>query len=81
MMPIAGRMLAAVWNMQMKLLIAIGLMPLLQKYPWAMLGIASLLLAFVFPLGVVFSASGIAAMHFNANPKRQFLADLGSRQD
>lgn len=76
MLPLAGRALAAVWNMQMRLLIMVGLMPLLQRYPWAMLGIAVLLLAFVFPLGIIFTVTGLVAMHFNAAPKSQFLVVL-----
>jgi hypothetical protein len=80
MMPLVGRMLAAVWNMQMKALIALGLMGHFQKYPWVFVGVALLLLALVFPLGVIFSVTGLAALHFNVSARDQFLVNLEGRE-
>ncbi len=71
--PAVGRVLVGIWNLQMKLLIAVGVMPFLQKYPWMMAVIAFALLAFLFPMGVVFVVTGFAAMHYRARPDDQFL--------
>jgi len=76
MVPIAGRIAASIWNMQMKVLIAVGVMPFLVQRPWLLFAIAFALLAFVFPLGIVFVVTGMAAMHFDAKPEDRFLVDL-----
>ncbi|MDG4896486.1 hypothetical protein P9272_23240 [Mesorhizobium sp. WSM4976] len=63
----------------MRFLIAVGLMTLVQKYPWVLFATSFLLLAFVYPLGIAFTATGIAAITYNARGKDQFLVDLDKR--
>lgn len=79
LIPVIGRVLVSAWNIQMRFLIAVGLMPLVQKYPWVLFATSFLLLAFVYPLGIAFTATGIAAITYNARSKDQFLVDLDKR--
>ncbi|MER9915400.1 MULTISPECIES: hypothetical protein [unclassified Mesorhizobium] len=79
MMPLVGRVLASAWNIQMRLLIAVGLMPFVQKYPWVLFALAFVLLALVLPVGLAFIATGISALNYNVRAKDQFLADLERR--
>ncbi|TGQ36513.1 hypothetical protein [Mesorhizobium sp. M00.F.Ca.ET.216.01.1.1] len=74
--PIIGRILGSVWNMEMKLLIAVGLMPYLVRHAWLLFGIAVVLLAVLFPLGIVFTVTGIAAMNYGAEAGSNFIVDL-----
>lgn len=66
MIPIVGRVLCSVWNLEMRLLIAVGLMPYFVRHGWLLFGIGVLLLAVVFPLGIVFTVTGVAAMSYGA---------------
>jgi hypothetical protein len=79
MVSIAGRVAASIWNMQMKALIAVGVMPFLVQRPWLLFVIAFALLAVVFPLGVVFTVTGMAAIHFDCKSEDRFLIDLSRR--
>lgn len=79
--PIVGRLLGSVWNLEMRLLIAVGLMPYLVRHPWLLFGIAFVMLALVFPLGVVFTITGLAAMSYGAEPSSRFLVDPTRRTD
>ncbi|RWP83477.1 MAG: hypothetical protein EOR11_23455 [Mesorhizobium sp.] len=76
MIPIIGRILGSVWNLEMKLLIAVGLMPYIVRHGWLLFGIALVLLAVVFPLGIVFTVTGIAAMNYGAEAGNSFIIDL-----
>ncbi|MES0061463.1 hypothetical protein [Mesorhizobium sp. M0041] len=76
MIPIIGRILGSVWNLEMKLLIAVGLMPYIVRHGWLLFGIALVLLAVVFPLGIVFTVTGIAAMNYGAEAGNRFIIDL-----
>lgn len=76
MVPVAARALCSIWNLQMKLLIVVGLMPFLVRYPWLLFGTAFVLLGVVFPLGIVFTVTGVAAMHYGAEAKGNFLVNL-----
>lgn len=76
MMPIVGRILGSVWNLEMRLLIAIGLMPYLVRHGWLLIGIAFVLLAVVFPLGIIFTVTGVAAMNYGAEAGNNFIIDL-----
>lgn len=76
MVPVAARALCSIWNLQMKLLIAVGLMPHLVRYPWLLFGTAFVLLGVVFPLGIVFTVTGVAAMQYGAEAKSNFLVNL-----
>ena len=76
MMPLVGRILGSVWNLEMRLLIAVSLMSYLVRYPWLHFGIAFVLLAVVFPLGIVFTVTGFAAMHYGAKASNNFIVDL-----
>lgn len=74
--PVAARVLCSIWNLQMKLLIALGLMPHLVRHPWLLFGAAFVLLGVVFPLGIVFTVTGVAAMHYGAEARTDFLVNL-----
>jgi hypothetical protein len=76
MIPIGGRILGSVWNLEMRLLIAVGLMPYFVRHGWLLFCIAVLLLALVLPLGIVFSVTGVAAMSYGAEARRNFIIDL-----
>lgn len=76
MTPIVGRVLGSVWNLQMRLLIAVGLMPYCVRHGWLLSGIAIVLLAVVFPLGIVFTVTGVAAMSYGAKASSNFIIDL-----
>ncbi|RUU11017.1 hypothetical protein EOD08_32375 [Mesorhizobium sp. M6A.T.Ca.TU.002.02.2.1] len=76
MIPIIGRILGSVWNLEMKLLIAVGIMPYLVRHGWLLFGIAFALLAVVFPLGIVFTVTGIAAMNYGVEARSDFIIDL-----
>jgi hypothetical protein len=65
--------------MQMKALIAVGVMPFLVQRPRLLFAIAFALLAVVFPLGVVFTVAGMAAMHFDCKSEDRFLIDLSRK--
>ena len=70
--PIVGRIAASVWNMQMKMLSAVGVMPYLVRHPWLLIGIGFALLAIIFPFGIIFTVTGFAAMHYGARPEDNF---------
>lgn len=57
----------------MKFFSAVGIMPLFRRWPWLFVMIAFLLLALVFPIGIVFVASGCAALSANASPAKNFI--------
>lgn len=76
-----GRLLGSVWNLEMRLLIAVGLMPYLVRHPWLLFGIAFVMLALAFPFGVVFTITGLAAMSYGAEPSSRFLVDPTRRTD
>lgn len=54
--------LCKLWNLEMQFVINIGLMPTLKKFPWLPILLAVLLLALLFPLGVLFVVVAVAAM-------------------
>lgn len=76
MIPMVGRVLGSVWNLEMRLLIAVGLMPYFVRHGWLLFGLAILLLAVVFPLGIVFTVTGVAAMSYGAEAGSNFIIDL-----
>lgn len=51
-----------VWNLEMKLIKAIGLMPLFRKTGWSFVILAFLLLAVAFPLGMIFTVTGLVVV-------------------
>jgi hypothetical protein len=73
--PIVGRILVSIWNMQMKFLIAVGLMDYFVQRPWLLFALAIILLAVFYPLGIVFSVTGIAAMNYGAKSENQFMVN------
>ncbi len=73
--PIVGRILVSIWNMQMKFLIAVGLMDYFVQRPWLLFALAIILLAIFYPLGIVFSVTGIAAMNYGAKSENQFMVN------
>jgi hypothetical protein len=73
--PLLARILVSVWNMQIKLLIALGLMDSFVKRSWLLFALAVVLLAVFYPLGVVFSVTGITAMSYGAKPENRFIVN------
>lgn len=70
------RVLGAVWNMEMRLLSAIGVMPFMQRNPSAFFVLAVALLAVVMPVGVFFVVTGMAAMNFGVRADTLFAVNL-----
>jgi len=64
------------WNLQMKLLLAIGVMPLFRAYWWLFLVVAVLLLAFVNPLGIAFTITAFCATQMEPTAKANFIVPL-----
>lgn len=73
--PIVGRILVSIWNIQMKFLITVGLMDYFVQRPWLLFALAVVLLAVFYPLGIVFSVTGIAAMNYGAKSESQFIVN------
>ena len=73
--PILGRILISIWNVQMKLIIALGLMDFFVKRSWLLFALAVVLLAVFYPLGLVFSVTGITAMNYGAKAENQFIVN------
>ena len=64
------------WNLQMKLLLAIGVMPLFRAHWWLFLVAAVLLLAFVKPLGIAFTITAFCATTMNPTAQGNFIVPL-----
>ncbi len=67
------RFFAAIWNLLMKILITIGLMPFFRKMPWLHAVLVFILLAIAFPLGVMLLITGFVAMHKNVKSENNFM--------
>jgi hypothetical protein len=72
------RLFASIWNVQMKVLIALNLMGYFKDYPWLFVCLAVVLLVLILPLGVIFSVSGMVAMHYNVKGQDGFLIKLNT---
>ena len=55
------RILRLLWDIQMQLLNAVGLLSTLQRKPWHFVVLAIVLLITFFPLGLLFAVTGAAA--------------------
>ncbi|QPZ92585.1 hypothetical protein [Thioclava electrotropha] len=64
------------WNMQMRLLIATGMMRLFRAQWWLFIVVGFALLAFVFPLGVAFVVSAFCAGPMNPKAESDYLVPL-----
>lgn len=64
------------WNIQMKLLLNIGVMPIFRKHWWLFCVIGFLLLAFLPPLGVAFVVSAFCAGQMDPKSSDNFLVPL-----
>lgn len=64
------------WNMQMRLLIATGVMRFFRAQWWLFILLGFVLLAFVFPLGVAFVVSAFCAGEMDPKAKDNFLVPL-----
>jgi hypothetical protein len=73
MVPIAGKLLVSVWNLQMRGLIAVGAMEHVVRRPWLLFVLALVLLTVVLPIGIVFAVTGLAGIHYGASPRGQFI--------
>ncbi len=66
------------WNMQMRLLIAIGVMRFFKAHWWLFMAVGFALLAFVLPLGVAFIVSAFCAGEMNPKAEDDYLVPLRS---
>jgi hypothetical protein len=73
MVPLAGKLLLSIWNLQMRGLIAVGAMEHVVRRPWLLFALALVLLAVVFPIGIVFAVTGLAGFHYGASPRGKFI--------
>ncbi|KFE36124.1 hypothetical protein [Thioclava atlantica] len=64
------------WNMQMRLLIATGVMRFFRAQWWLFIVVGFALLAFVFPLGVAFIVSAFCAGEMNPKAEGDYLVPL-----
>lgn len=74
--PLFGRMILSMWNLQVKALISIGAISHFLARPWLFVATAIVLLVLVLPLGIIFSIMGMVAMHYGANAKDQFIVSI-----
>jgi len=79
--PVAGHWLAKSWNLLMRLLMLLHLMPLCVRHPWLLVVLIVALIAFLPFLAWFFVIIGIVALHHDVNAKNQFLIDLQKRAD
>jgi hypothetical protein len=76
MLPILAKITLSVWNLLMRLLIAIGAIELFVKRPWLFVVLAIVLLGLVYPVGIVFSILGIVANNYGSSSSNNFIVDL-----
>lgn len=64
------------WNIQMQLLLKIGVMPIFRKHWWLFCVVGFFLLAFLPPLGVAFIVSAFCAVQMDPKATENFLVPL-----
>ena len=64
------------WNVQMKLLQKIGVMPVFRAHWWLFLVVGFILLAFLFPIGVAFVVSAFCAGAMDPKAENDFIVPL-----
>lgn len=64
------------WNLQMRLLVKIGVMPIFRAHWWIFLIVGFILLAFVFPFGVAFAVSAFCAAQMEPKAINDFVVPL-----
>ena len=69
------RMLIAIWNLLMQILIAINLMPLFKKHPKALAGFIILLMFLTAPIALFWIMLGIVALINTEHMKEGFIID------
>ncbi|KGM46572.1 hypothetical protein [Pseudooceanicola atlanticus] len=65
-----------IWNLEMKLLRKIGVMPLFRRTWWLFVVLAILLLMFVTPLGAVFVITALCGATMDPKPEDDFIVPL-----
>ena len=71
----------SVWNFEMSILRNFGLLQHFVKRPWLFFLVAFVLLAIAFPAGVVFTLTGIAAIHFQVTAEDGFVARTAAKAE
>ncbi len=69
------------WNIQMKLLQKVGIMPVFKAYSWLFWVVGFLLLAFLYPLGVAFVVSAFCAGTKDPKAENDFIVPLRGARD
>ena len=69
------------WNWQMRVLIAVGLMPVFVRFWWLFLVVGFVLLAVALPIGTVFLFTGLAAGYNDPRASNNFIVPLRSEFD
>lgn len=69
------------WNMQMRLLIATGVMRFFKAHWWLFVVVGFALLAFALPLGVAFIVSAFCAGEMNPKAEDDYLVPLKAEND
>lgn len=64
------------WNIQMQLLLMVGIMPLFRKHWWLFFVVGFILLAFIPPLGVAFIVSVFCAGQMDPKAKDNYIVPL-----
>lgn len=64
------------WNMEMRLLKAVGVMPLFVSRWWLFIVLGFALLAFVPPVGLAFLLTAMAAGQMDPSAKNEFIVPL-----
>ena len=72
-LPILIRILVALWNLSMKGMVSIGVMPIFKSAPWLFVVLMLLLMVLFFPVGVLFFFGALVAMSKNVNADNDFI--------
>lgn len=75
-LPVLVRFFGASWNLLMKGLVFVRLMPYCRRYPWLLAVFLLLLVVIVPPLGIFFLISSIIAMEKGFKPETDFMVKL-----
>lgn len=70
--PVLVRFLGASWNLLMKALVMIGIMPIFRRTPWLLAVLIVAMMALIPPVGIFFFITGIVALDKGAAADKDF---------
>lgn len=73
LIPVADRFLSASWNVFMKILAFVRLMPLLRKHPWLLAALVFGLMAALPPVAIFFFAISLVALNHGVRSDEDFM--------